>query len=116
MTFSSFAPNDTVTRGRDRNRFDELRQTGIAAAFISHTVHELLSENQSLQILVRDLNGLFEHLAETLKLFQDPFPALRPEFRLLKPGGQRDQRKICARLSAKGVRSRNVHSQAGMLS
>ena len=64
VTFRSLAPRGTVTRGRDRNRFDELRQTGIAAAFISHTVHELLSEDQSLQILVRDLDGLFEHLAE----------------------------------------------------
>jgi hypothetical protein len=27
-----------------------------------------------------------------------------------------DQRKICSRLSANGVRSRNVHSQAGMSS
>ena len=91
VTFRSFAPNGTVTRGRDRNRSTSSGQTGIAAAFIGHTVHELLSEDQPLKILVRDLNGLFEHLAEALQLFQDPFPALRPEFRLLKPGGQRQE-------------------------
>ena len=91
VTFRSLAPNGTVTRGRDRNRSTSSGRLGIAAAFIGHPVHQLLREDQSLKILVGDLNGLFEHLAEALQLFEDPFPALRPEFRLLEPSGQRQE-------------------------
>jgi hypothetical protein len=36
--------------------------------------HELLGQHQALQILVGDLDAPFEHLAEALQLFEDPFP------------------------------------------
>ena len=74
-----------------QEQLDQLRQLRVGAGLGRDPAHQLAGEDQPVEILVGDRQRLLEHLAEALQLLPRPFPALRPELRLLEPGGQRQQ-------------------------
>ena len=90
---------DLEQLGRERPRhqrprqkeLDQLRQLRVAAALLGDPAHQLTGEDEPVEILVGEAQRLLEHLAEAVQLLCRPFPALRPELRLLEPGRQRQQ-------------------------